>query len=135
MQLIDNPQLIFEQVLALYEAVGWTNYTQHPKMLERALQHSFWTIGAFIDGRLIGLVRVVGDGSSVIFVQDLLVLPEFQRNDVGSRLMQQMLHVFHDVYQIHLVTECGEQTKSFYESLGFQNLSVQNCCAYTYVRQ
>lgn len=30
----------FEDVLHLYQAVGWTNYTNQPQMLEQALYHS-----------------------------------------------------------------------------------------------
>ena len=29
-----------EDVLHLYQAVGWTNYTHQPQMLEQALSHS-----------------------------------------------------------------------------------------------
>ena len=29
-----------EDVLYLYQAVGWTNYTHQPQMLEKALSHS-----------------------------------------------------------------------------------------------
>ena len=29
-----------EDVLHLYQAVGWTNYTNQPEMLEQALSHS-----------------------------------------------------------------------------------------------
>ena len=34
-----NPQLDFQAVLDLYASVGWTGYTRHPEMLEKALEH------------------------------------------------------------------------------------------------
>ena len=30
---VENPNITVEEVLPLYEAVGWTNYTQKPEML------------------------------------------------------------------------------------------------------
>ncbi|GEM_PF-2867596 len=35
-----NPQLDFQAVLDLYASVGWTGYSSHPEMLEKALEHS-----------------------------------------------------------------------------------------------
>ena len=32
-----------DDVLHLYQAVGWTNYTNQPQMLEQALSHSLAT--------------------------------------------------------------------------------------------
>lgn len=33
---VENPVVTLEEVLPLYEAVEWTNYTQHPTMLKAA---------------------------------------------------------------------------------------------------
>lgn len=40
-----------EDVLHLYQAVGWTNYTHQPEMLEQALSHSL-VIYLALDGML-----------------------------------------------------------------------------------
>ena len=39
-----------EDVLHLYQAVGWTNYTNQPQMLEQALPHSLAVYLAFDGG-------------------------------------------------------------------------------------
>ena len=64
-----------EDVLHLYQAVGWTNYTNQPQMLEQAMSHSLATYLARDGEEIVGLVRLVGDGFSSVFVQDLIVLP------------------------------------------------------------
>ena len=68
-----------DDVLHLYQAVGWTNYTNQPQMLEQALSHSLASYVARDDEKIVGLVRLIGDGFSSVFVQDLLVLPSYQR--------------------------------------------------------
>ena len=114
-------------VLHLYQAVGWTNYTNQPQMLEQALSHSL-AIYLVLDGdAVVGLVRLVGDGFSSIFVQDLLVLPTYQRQGIGSALMKKALGNFKDAYQVQLVTEQTEKTLGFYRSLGFETLSTYDC--------
>ena len=68
-----------EDVLHLYQAVGWTNYTHQPEMLEQALPHSLVVYLAFDGEKIVGLILLVGDGFSSVFVQDLIVLPTYQR--------------------------------------------------------
>ena len=75
---VENPIVTLEDVLPLYEAVGWTNYTTKPEMLEVAYKNSLHIIGAFNDDeKLIGVLRGVGDGASILFIQDILVYPEY----------------------------------------------------------
>lgn len=116
-----------EDVLHLYEAVGWTNYTHQPQMLEKSLAHSLAIYVARDGEEIVGLVRLVGDGFSSVFVQDLIVLPTYQRQGIGSTLMKQALADYKDAYQIQLATEESEKTLGFYRSLGFETLSSFQC--------
>lgn len=99
-------------------------------MLERAYENSFLKIAAFDGEQLIGMVRVVGDGASVVLIQDLLVRPEYQRKGIGSKLMRAVLERCKDVYQIELMTDDTEKTISFYQSLGLKKADEIGCCAF-----
>ena len=116
-----------EDVLHLYQAVGWTNYTYQPQMLEKALSHSLAIYLALDGDAVVGLVRLVGDGFSSVFIQDLIVLPSYQRQGIGSNLMKEALGDFKDAYQVQLATEQTEKTLNFYRSLGFETLSTYDC--------
>ena len=105
MELREYTDFNQEEILSLYTSVGWENYTRNPQMLERAYENSFLKIAAFEGKQLIGMVRVVGDGASVILIQDLLVHPEYQRKGIGSQLMRAVLERCEDVYQIELMTD------------------------------
>ena len=120
-------------ILHLYQAVGWTNYTNQPQMLEKALSHSLATYLARDDEEIVGLVRLVGDGFSSIFVQDLIVLPSYQRQGIGSNLMKEALADYKDAYQIQLATEQTEKNLDFYRSLGFETLSTYDCTGMIWV--
>ena len=119
------------EILGLYTSVGWTNYTDKPEMLRNAYLNSLKIYGAYVDDKLIGIIRVVGDGYSVIFIQDLLVHPEFQRKGVGTLLLKKVLCEYDSVYQKHLITEDTEKTILFYKSLGFVDNSEIGCKAFS----
>ena len=116
-----------DDVLHLYLAVGWTNYTNQPQMLEQSLAHSLAIYVARDGEEIVGLVRLVGDGFSSVFVQDLIVLPSYQRQGIGGALMKEALGDFKDAYQVQLVTDQTEKTLGFYRSLGFETLSTFDC--------
>ena len=124
-----------EDVLHLYQAVGWTNYTNQPQMLEQALSHSLVIYLALDGDAVVGLIRLVGDGFSSVFVQDLIVLPIYQRQGIGSALMKQALGDFKGAYQVQLVTEETEKNVGFYRSLGFEDLSTYDCTGMIWVNR
>ena len=124
-----------EDVLHLYQAVGWTNYTNQPQMLEQALPHSLAVYLAFDGEKIVGLIRLVGDGFSSVFVQDLIVLPSYQRQGIGSLLMKEALKDYKDAYQVQLVAEQTERTLGFYRSMGFEILSTYNCIGMTWMNR
>ena len=74
-----------EEILPLYEQVGWTSYTARPAMLENAFRHSLKVLAAYEGKMLVGLIRVVGDGYSIVYIQDILVLPACQRKASAPR--------------------------------------------------
>ena len=75
-----------EDVLHLYQAVGWINYTNQPQMLEQAFSRSLAIYLAFDGEKIVCLIRLVGGGFSSVFVQDLIVLPIYQRQGIGKCL-------------------------------------------------
>ena len=122
-----------DDVLHLYQAVGWTNYTHQPQMLEQALSHSLAIYLALDGDAVVGLVRLVGDGFSSVYVQDLIVLPSYQRQGIGSDLMKEALGDYKDAYQVQLATEQTEKTLGLYRSLGFETLSTYDCTGMIWV--
>lgn len=108
-----------QEVSSLYESVGWINYTNNPQMLKNAYENSLKIYAAYLNDKLVGIIRVVGDGFSVVFIQDLLVYPEYQRMGIGTALLQKVSEEYSNVYQLHLLTEDTEKTIQFYKSIGF----------------
>ena len=115
-----NPQLDFATVLDLYASVGWSNYTNRPQRLEQAFHQPLFVMAAYDKDKLVGLIRAVGDGLTIVFIQDLLVYPHYQRQRIRRSLLQETLERFKDVYQIQLATEQSDKNLAFYRELGFR---------------
>ncbi|MEG1256219.1 GNAT family N-acetyltransferase [Clostridium sp.] len=76
-----------DELISLYNNVGWSNYTNNPQMLKEAYKNSLKIISVWDKNQLVGIIRVVGDGYSIIYIQDLLVLKEYQGKGLGSKLL------------------------------------------------
>ncbi|HCE11959.1 GNAT family N-acetyltransferase [Enterococcus sp.] len=117
------------QILALYQEVGWTLYTRKPEKLLAGLRRSD-VLAAYDQERLVGLIRAVTDGETILYIQDLLVLPNYQRQNIGRTLLEKMIAAFPDVRQKILLTDDQIQSMSFYEACGFKQVGKTGGVAY-----
>ena len=119
-----------EEILRLYRAVGWTAYTENPQALRQGYAHSLLTLGAYEGETLVGIIRAVGDGATIVFIQDLLVHPENRRQGIGTALLRAVLDRYPHVRQIELTTDDTPETAAFYRSLGFRAFSEIGCSGF-----
>ena len=119
-----------DEIKRLYTEVGWTAYTENMQTLEQGYKNSLLVLAAYENEELLGIIRVVGDGFTIIFVQDILVFPEKQREGIGTALLKAVLAKYPDVRQIELVTDNTPKTVAFYKSLGFYEFSEIGCCGF-----
>ena len=119
------------EIRRLYTEVGWTAYIENMSALEQGYKNSLLVLAAYESDDLLGIIRVVGDGHSVVFIQDILIFPEYQRQGIGTALLKQILQDYKHVYQKHLLTENTEKTIQFYKSLGFTMDTDMECRAFS----
>ena len=130
MEIKDYTEFKQSEVLDLYTQVGWTAYTENMLALEQGYKKSLLILAAYENDALLGIVRAVGDGFTIILVQDILVYPEYQRHGIGTALLKAVLDKYSDVRQLQLVTDNTPKTVAFYKSLGFLNFSEIGCCGF-----
>lgn len=121
MNFLTDKNINLKQLINLYQSVGWTSYTEKPELLQQAVHNSLYVLGAFNHDQLIGLIRVVGDGLTIIYIQDLLVLPAYQNKGIGSTLINKVRTEFRHVRQQVLLTMEEPETRAFYEKNGFSS--------------
>ena len=121
-------------VLRLYERCGWTNYTKDPHMLENAYKHSLRCLGAYDGDTLIGAARAVGDGHSILYIQDILVDPAYRRRGIGSNLLMTLRQHYPGVYQTVLMTDDTEELRAFYEVNGYARMDGMGLSGYVRIK-
>ena len=117
-----------DEIRRLYSEVGWTAYTENMPALEQGYKNSMTVLAAYEDDELLGIIRTVGDGFTII--QDILVFPEKQRQGIGTALLKAVLDRYPNVRQIELATDNTPKTIAFYKSLGFSEYSEIGCCGF-----
>ena len=118
------------EIHRLYTEVGWTAYTENMSLLEQGYKNSLLVLAAYENDELLGIIRVVGDGFTIVFIQDILVFPREQQKGIGSALLKAVLARYPDVRQIELTTDNTPGTIAFYKSLGFSEFSEIGCCGF-----
>ncbi|MDW7733382.1 MAG: GNAT family N-acetyltransferase [Methanolobus sp.] len=107
------------EYIHLRESVGWP-YPNN-EAIEKSLNNSNYCVCAVENGRVIGMSRLVGDGSFIFFVADVIVLPEYQNQGIGTALMEKiMAYLKANVQEYSYITLMSAKGReAFYEKFGF----------------
>jgi ribosomal protein S18 acetylase RimI-like enzyme len=114
-ETIPSPQ-VYNQ---LRQAVGWRPYTL--EVIEAALPNSLFCLCARQDGQIVGMARILGDSGLVYYIQDVIVLPAYQRQGIGTCMMDRiMTYIREHAHQNTIVGLMAAKGKEpFYEKYGF----------------
>lgn len=109
-----------EELYQLFLAVGWAT---EDKTTQEMIDHfnigflnSTFVFSAWIDGRLVGCVRVLSDLHFRSIIYDLAVLPEYQKKGIGKELVQRCINACESSEWLVQT----DMAKGFYEKIGFQ---------------
>lgn len=119
-----------EKIMHLYEDAEWHAYTKDKSRLKDTIENSMKVITAWDKHELVGLIRVVGDQHTIIYIQDILVLKEYQGQGIGSKLLSLVLKKYKSIRQIVLMTDNTEETIRFYKKNGMVDTSEYNGIAF-----
>lgn len=117
----NNKQPALDQILNLYEDAGWASYTKDPEQLQQAIKQSAHVLTCYHGETLVGLLRAVSDETTILYIQDILVLKAYKRKGIGRELMLQTIEAYSHVRQLVLLTDETPETRGFYNSLGLQS--------------
>ena len=113
-----------EDIEALYRAGDWWKDEYDPAEISRLIGGSFAFVVAADkeSGRAVGMGRAISDGVSDAYIQDLVVLPEYRRRDLGTAMVSLLVARCREagISWIALVAEPGSE--NFYVPLGFARM-------------
>lgn len=108
----------------LYEAGGWWkpeyDFSRLPSLIEGSF--AFAVAVESSTQKTIGMGRVISDGVSDAYIQDVVVLPNFRRHSIGTQIIKTLVDFCHSkhINWIGLIAEPGSE--QFYQELGFHKM-------------
>lgn len=99
---------------------------------EKALKNGLFTVSAYYEGTLAGMGRLVGDGSMYWYIQDVAVLPEYQKKGIGRAIVERLIsHAKSclDAPWASIGLTARKDKEAFYEKMGFSRLPGDVCGA------
>ncbi|MBR5047186.1 MAG: GNAT family N-acetyltransferase [Eubacterium sp.] len=114
-------QLDIDTYLELRRAVGFRPLSRD--QARRALSNSLYILTAFQDGKAVGMGRIVGDGSVICYVQDLIIRPEVQGQGIGGTILKTLkefvIQTGFPGTTMMLCLMCARGREEFYKKYGF----------------
>lgn len=114
-----------EPIVRLYEAGGWWREHYDPSHIPPMIAGSY-AVAVAVDpatGATVGMGRVISDGASDAYVQDVIVEPAYRGRGVGRRLVAALLERCRadGILWVGVVAEPG--SVAFWERAGFAALA------------
>lgn len=105
----------------LTNSVGWG--IRENSIVETALKNTLYSLCVYDDNKLIGYGRIIGDKTIFLYIQDIMVIPEYQNKHIGTGIMKNLLIQINEYKKINpnIRTYLGASKgkESFYEKFGF----------------
>lgn len=122
-----------DEIVQLYKAGGWWKDTYDTAGIPQLITGSF-AFAVAVDpntGKSVGMGRVISDGVSDAYIQDLVVLPSFRGQNIGKKIAQKLIDfcLSKGIVWIGLIAEPG--SSAFYTSLGFKTMDQHIPMRYT----
>ena len=105
----------------LYDSVGWGAYDE--KIAQKALYNTFYSVSVYDDNRIVGYGRIIGDTICFLYIQDIMVKPEYQGKKIGTAIMNKLLEKINEIKKenpdLRVYLGASKNKEKFYEKFGF----------------
>lgn len=105
----------------LTESVGWG--IRDNNIVEEALNNTLYSLCVYDVDKLIGYGRIIGDKTIFLYIQDIMIIPEYQGKHIGTGIMNKLIEKVNEYKKInpdirtYLWASKGKE--KFYEKFGF----------------
>mgnify|MGYP003564745560 CR=1 FL=1 len=114
-----------KDIVELYKVGGWWKDNYNPSGLKNLIKGSFAFAVAVdkISGKAVGMGRLISDGVSDAYIQDLVVLSEYRDQGIGRQIVKILLDhcLSKGILWIGLIAEPDQD--GFYSNIGFKTMS------------
>ena len=110
-----------EEYNLLYDSIGWGAYNE--EIARKALDNTYYSVSIYEDDNIVGYGRLIGDTICFMYIQDIMVKPEFQNKKIGTLIMNKLLKKVDELKKqnpdIRVYLGATKDREKFYEKFGF----------------
>ncbi|MCK5128835.1 MAG: GNAT family N-acetyltransferase [Clostridiales bacterium] len=122
LMFIENALKLDDYIRLKEEAFGGVC---HRQAAQASLDGSTYVLHVEVDGKTIGMARIIGDGGFVNYLADMIVATEYQGKGIGSAIMERILSFVQsnilDGGQTMIDLAAAKGKEGFYEKYGFKS--------------
>lgn len=105
----------------LTSKVGWG--IREESIIEEALKNTLYSVSIYDDDKIIGFGRMIGDKTIFLYIQDIMVIPEYQGKKIGTKIMNSLLEEVEKYKKINpnirVYLGASKGKEEFYKKFGF----------------
>jgi len=83
---VEQRKITVMEYQSIRSTTGWD--MQSDEVVELALRNDLYSVCIMHNGKLVGIGRVIGDGAIYFYIQDIIVIPEYQKKGIGRLIME-----------------------------------------------
>jgi ribosomal protein S18 acetylase RimI-like enzyme len=118
--LKETKDLDFDRVVDLFYEVHFLSSPEkrgiYTSAIKQAFLNSQYVVGAYVNDKLVGFVRVLTDESLFATIWNMIVDPKYQNMGIGEKLISKCLSHYPN---LHFFLFADDDTQGFYEKTGF----------------
>jgi GNAT superfamily N-acetyltransferase len=122
MKLTYKDCITVEDYAKLRTSAGWPSIL--PEQAKLGIDGSRFVLVAYDGDSAVGIGRVVSDGGYVCYLADIIVLPEYQNQGIGSEIVNRLITMVKEDmkpgFQTHFALISAKEREDFYERFGFE---------------
>lgn len=120
-RILEN-KITVDEFNYLTSKVGWG--TRDVIVIKEALTNTLYSVSIYDDNKIIGYGRIIGDKTIFLYIQDIMVIPEYQGKRIGTKIMNALLTKIDEYKKINpsIRTYLGASKgkEEFYIRFGFK---------------
>lgn len=110
-----------EEYNYLNDIVGWGK--RENKIVEEALKNTIYAVCVYDEEKIIGFGRIIGDKTIFLYIQDIIVIPKYQKMKIGTGILNNILEKVKEYRKINpgirVYLGASKGKEKFYERFGF----------------
>lgn len=111
-----------EEFNYLNEKVGWGK--RDDEVVKEALKNTLSAICVYDNEEIIGSARIIGDKTIFLYICDVMVIPKYQGQKIGTEIMNRIVDIINEYKKINanirVYLGASKGKESFYRKFGFE---------------